>query len=93
LLKGLAALDSCPAAHHIDLINRYPKIDEAVAALPPEQFRVTRQNSIERPGTGPLLKNKEAGRVSERLLSYSYETACWDEGESWANQATAFTRD
>ncbi|MEG3170222.1 bifunctional methionine sulfoxide reductase B/A protein [Sphingomonas sp. LB3N6] len=42
-------------------MNSYAKTDEAVAALTPEQFRVTQQNGTERPGTGPLLKNKEAG--------------------------------
>jgi peptide-methionine (R)-S-oxide reductase len=39
----------------------YRKTDEAVAALTPEQFRVTQKNGTERPGTGPLLGNKQAG--------------------------------
>jgi peptide-methionine (R)-S-oxide reductase len=39
----------------------YRKTDEAVAALTPEQYRVTQQSGTERPGTGPLLKNKEPG--------------------------------
>jgi peptide-methionine (R)-S-oxide reductase len=39
----------------------YRKTDEAVAALTPEQFRVTQQSGTERPGTGPLLDNKEPG--------------------------------
>ncbi|MBB4101372.1 peptide-methionine (R)-S-oxide reductase MsrB [Sphingomonas kyeonggiensis] len=39
----------------------YRKTDEALAALTPEQFRVTQQNGTERPGTGPLLYNKEPG--------------------------------
>jgi len=39
----------------------YRKTDEALAALTPEQFRVTQQNGTERPGTGPLLNNKEPG--------------------------------
>ena len=39
----------------------YRKTDEAIAALTPEQFRVTQQNGTERPGTGPLLYNKEPG--------------------------------
>lgn len=39
----------------------YTKSDEAVAALTPEQFRVTQQSGTERPGTGALLHNKEAG--------------------------------
>ena len=39
----------------------YRKTPEAVAALTPEQYRVTQQSGTERPGTGPLLHNKEAG--------------------------------
>lgn len=39
----------------------YRKTDDAVAALTPEQYRVTQQNGTERPGTGVLLHNKEAG--------------------------------
>ncbi|HEX8412674.1 MAG TPA: bifunctional methionine sulfoxide reductase B/A protein [Sphingomicrobium sp.] len=42
-------------------MTNFIKTDEAVAALTPEQFRVTQQNGTERPGTGPLLNNKEAG--------------------------------
>lgn len=33
----------------------YRKTDEALAALTPEQFRVTQQNGTERPGTGQRL--------------------------------------
>ncbi|AOH86132.1 methionine sulfoxide reductase B [Sphingomonas panacis] len=40
---------------------KYEKTDAAVAALTPEQFRVTQQSGTERPGTGPLLYNKEPG--------------------------------
>ena len=39
----------------------YAKTDAAVAALTPEQYRVTQQSGTERPGTGPLLYNKEPG--------------------------------
>ena len=39
----------------------YRKTDEAVAALTPEQYRVTQQSGTERPGTGPLLNNREPG--------------------------------
>ena len=42
-------------------MNTYRKTEEAVAALTPEQHRVTQENGTERPGTGPLLHNKEAG--------------------------------
>jgi peptide-methionine (R)-S-oxide reductase len=39
----------------------YNKTPEAVAALTPEQYRVTQQSGTERPGTGALLHNKEPG--------------------------------
>lgn len=39
----------------------YRKTDAAVAALTPEQYRVTQQSGTERPGTGPLLGNKDPG--------------------------------
>lgn len=39
----------------------YRKTPEEVAALTPEQFRVTQQNGTERPGTGEYLNNKEPG--------------------------------
>jgi peptide methionine sulfoxide reductase msrA/msrB len=42
-------------------MTTYAKTDEAIAALTPEQFRVTQKNGTERPGTGALLKNKHAG--------------------------------
>jgi peptide-methionine (R)-S-oxide reductase len=42
-------------------MNQYRKTPEAVAALTPEQYRVTQQNATERPGTGALLHNKAPG--------------------------------
>jgi len=39
----------------------YRKSDEAVAALTPEQYRVTQQSATEYPGTGALLHNKATG--------------------------------
>ena len=39
----------------------YRKTEQAVAALTPEQYRVTQQNGTERPGTGALLNNKQPG--------------------------------
>jgi peptide-methionine (R)-S-oxide reductase len=61
----------------------YRKTDEAVAALTPEQFRVTQQSATERPGTGPLLDNKEPGIYvdivsGEPLFASSdkFESAC-----------------
>lgn len=42
-------------------MSDYRKTAEAIAKLTPEQFRVTQQSGTERPGTGPLLHNKEPG--------------------------------
>ena len=42
-------------------MNTYSKSPEAIAALTPEQFRVTQKNGTEYPGSGELLDNKQAG--------------------------------
>ncbi|WP_166418623.1 peptide-methionine (R)-S-oxide reductase MsrB [Cochlodiniinecator piscidefendens] len=42
-------------------MTTYEKSDAAIAALTPEQFRVTQRDGTERPGTGELLYNKEVG--------------------------------
>jgi peptide-methionine (R)-S-oxide reductase len=42
-------------------MTQYRKTPEAVAALTPEQFRVTQESATERPGSGALLHNKQAG--------------------------------
>jgi peptide-methionine (R)-S-oxide reductase len=42
-------------------MSQYRKTAEAVAALTPEQYRVTQQSGTERPGTGALLSNKAPG--------------------------------
>jgi len=42
-------------------MTSYRKTPEAVAALTPEQFRVTQQSGTERPGTGEYLANKKPG--------------------------------
>ncbi|MFM9926288.1 peptide-methionine (R)-S-oxide reductase MsrB [Variovorax sp. H27-G14] len=39
----------------------YRKTPEAIAALSPEQFRVTQQNATERPGSGQYLENDAPG--------------------------------
>ena len=39
----------------------YQKSADAIAALSPEQLRVTQQNGTERPGTGAYLHNDEPG--------------------------------
>ena len=64
-------------------MSEYKKTDEAVAQLTPEQYRVTQQSGTERPGTGELLHNKEAGIYvdivsGEPLFASSdkYESGC-----------------
>lgn len=42
-------------------MTSYKKSDAAIAALTPEQFRVTQQSGTERPGTGEHLENYEPG--------------------------------
>ena len=42
-------------------MTNYRKTDEAIAALTPEQHRVTQRSGTERPGTGEYLENKEPG--------------------------------
>ncbi|GAB5446236.1 peptide-methionine (R)-S-oxide reductase MsrB [Gymnodinialimonas sp.] len=42
-------------------MTTYTKNPDVIAALTPEQFRVTQQDATERPGTGELLYNKEPG--------------------------------
>ena len=61
----------------------YRKSPEAIAALTPEQFRVTQQSATERPGTGEYLDNKEPGIYvdivsGEPLFASSdkYESGC-----------------
>ena len=61
----------------------YRKTPEAVAALSPEQFRVTQQSATERPGTGEYLENHEPGLYvdivsGEPLFASSdkYESGC-----------------
>ena len=39
----------------------YEKSADVIAALSPEEYRVTQQSGTERPGTGALLGNKEPG--------------------------------
>ncbi|HWL79626.1 MAG TPA: peptide-methionine (R)-S-oxide reductase MsrB [Roseomonas sp.] len=64
-------------------MTSYRKTPEAVAALTPEQYRVTQQNGTERPGTGTLLNNKAPGIYvdivsGEPLFASSdkYESGC-----------------
>jgi len=64
-------------------MSQYRKAPEAVAALTPEQYRVTQESATERPGTGALLHNKAAGIYvdivsGEPLFASSdkYESGC-----------------
>jgi peptide-methionine (R)-S-oxide reductase len=64
-------------------MTEYRKTDEAIAALTPEQYRVTQRSGTEHPGTGPLLNNKEPGIYvdivsGEPLFASSdkYESGC-----------------
>jgi len=43
------------------LMKRYARNEEAIAALTPEQFRVTQKSGTEAPGTGQYLANKAPG--------------------------------
>ena len=61
----------------------YQKSEEAIAALTPEQFRVTQKNGTEHPGTGELLNNFKPGIYvdivsGEPLFASSakYESGC-----------------
>jgi len=61
----------------------YRKTEAAIAKLSPEEYRVTQQSGTERPGTGALLRNKEAGIYvdivsGEPLFASSdkYESGC-----------------
>jgi peptide-methionine (R)-S-oxide reductase len=61
----------------------YRKTQEAIAALSPEEYRVTQQSGTERPGTGKYLNNKEPGIYvdivsGEPLFASSdkYESGC-----------------
>jgi peptide-methionine (R)-S-oxide reductase len=64
-------------------MTRYSKRPEALAALTPEQFRVTQQSGTERPGTGEYEHEKRAGIYvdivsGEPLFASSdkYESGC-----------------
>lgn len=64
-------------------MSAYSKTDAAIAALSPEQFRVTQENGTERPGSGAYLGNKDAGIYvdvvsGEPLFASSdkYESGC-----------------
>lgn len=61
----------------------YRKTTEALAALTPEQFRVTQESATEHPGTGEYLENDEPGIYvdivsGEPLFASSdkYESGC-----------------
>jgi peptide-methionine (R)-S-oxide reductase len=64
-------------------MSQYLKSEQAIAALTPEQYRVTQENGTERPGSGELLANTAAGIYvdivsGEPLFASSakYESGC-----------------
>jgi peptide-methionine (R)-S-oxide reductase len=64
-------------------MSKYQKSPDALAALTPEQYRVTQQSGTERPGTGEYLGNKAPGIYvdivsGEPLFASSdkYESGC-----------------
>lgn len=64
-------------------MSTYKKTDEAIAALNPEQYRVTQQSATEMAGSGTYLNNKKAGIYvdivsGEPLFASSdkYESGC-----------------
>lgn len=64
-------------------MNTYQKSQQAMAALTPEQYRVTQENGTEHPGTGELLDNTLPGIYvdivsGEPLFASSakYESGC-----------------
>jgi|TARA_R100000935_G_C2834919_1_gene167515 peptide-methionine (R)-S-oxide reductase len=64
-------------------LTQYLKTSEKIAALSPEQFRITQKNGTEHPGTGKYLHNKEPGIYvdvvsGEPLFASSdkYESGC-----------------
>lgn len=72
----------CKAEVETDM-TEYRKTDDAIAALTPEEYRVTQQNGTERPGTGKYLDNKKPGIYvdivsGEPLFASSdkYESGC-----------------
>ncbi len=83
-LVELACVPTSNVRHSGDqVMTEYRKTAEAVAALTPEQYRVTQENATERPGTGSLLHNKAAGIYvdivsGEPLFASSdkYESGC-----------------
>ncbi|MEQ8900989.1 MAG: peptide-methionine (R)-S-oxide reductase MsrB [Roseovarius sp.] len=64
-------------------MTEYRKDPDRIAALSPEEYRVTQKNGTERPGTGEYLNNKEPGIYvdivsGEPLFASSdkYESGC-----------------
>jgi peptide-methionine (R)-S-oxide reductase len=64
-------------------VTQYSKTPDKIAALSPEEYRVTQKSGTERPGTGKYLNNKEPGIYvdivsGEPLFASSdkYESGC-----------------
>ena len=67
-------------------MSEYRKTPEAIAALTPEQYRITQQSGTERPGTGTLLNNKEPG-IYVDIVSGEPLFASSDKFEIWVRLA------
>ncbi len=63
----------------------YHKSPEAIAALTPEQFRVTQQNATERPGTGAYLDNEAPGLYVDIVSGEPLFASCdkFESGCGW----------
>ena len=67
-------------------MSDYHKSPEAIAALTPEQFRVTQQNGTERPGSGAYLNNHAPG-IYVDVVSGEPLFASADKYEFWLRLA------
>lgn len=66
-------------------MSHYSKSAEAIAALNPEQYRVTQESGTERPGTGEYLYNKKVGIYVDVVSGEPLFASCdkFDSGCGW----------
>lgn len=66
-------------------MSLYSKSAEAIAALNPEQYRVTQESGTERPGTGEYLYNKKVGIYVDVVSGEPLFASCdkFDSGCGW----------
>lgn len=67
------------------MTRTYTKDADAIARLTPEQYRVTQQNGTERPFTGELTDNKDAGLYVDIVSGEPLFTSMdkYDSGCGW----------